>query len=280
MMDQQLIKLFTANNLEFIGNYFDDAKVIKAEYSTSEGFFRVVIEINDFLPLEVLLKLEQTLLENETLPTKISLRVRKEQYELETIFSYLEYIRLNKSELKNSFFSKLSPERFALTDNILKITVHSESEQKLVGEHCNYYQKKLRRYGFSDLQLALVIDLLENNILEINEQELIKYQETAQKTEQLISKPTNGTNPVRRELNSYQRAKNGEASYERLIDIDQDASNVTIYGKILSKERQLISTKKFIYVITITDYSDTIGAKFFTRTEQPDDFIEELKTNE
>jgi len=280
MMDQQLIKLFTANNLEFTGNYFDDAKVIKAEYSTSEGFFRVVIEINDFLPLKVLLKLEQTLLENETLPTKISLRVRKEQYELETIFSYLEYIRLNKSELINSFFSKLSPERFALTDNILKITVHSESEQKLVGEHCNYYQKKLRCYGFSDLQLALVIDLRENNILEINEQELIKYQETAQKTEQLISKPTNGINPVRRELNSYQRAKNGEASYERLIDIDQDAPNVTIYGKILSKERQLISTKKFIYVITVTDYSDTIGAKFFTRIEQPDDFIEELKTNE
>lgn len=279
-MDQQLIKLFTTNNLAFTENYFDDAKIIKTEYSTSEGFFRIVIEINDFLPPEILLKLEKNLLESETLPTKISLRVRQKQYHLETIFRYLEYIRLNKSELKNSFFSKLAPERFALTDNILKITVHSESEQKLVGEHCNYYQQKLRRYGFNDLQLALVIDLRENNILEINEQELIKYQAAVQSAIPVVSKPPMMANGMRKGTNNYSKGKNGKASYERLIDINQDAPNVTIYGKILNKERQLISTKKFIYTITITDYSDTIGAKFFSRTEQPDDFIEALKINQ
>ncbi|WP_374697127.1 PolC-type DNA polymerase III [Spiroplasma endosymbiont of Polydrusus formosus] len=280
-MDQQLIKLFTTNNLVFTENYFDDAKIIKTEYITNEGFFRIVIEINDFLPSEILLKLEKTLLENETLPTKISLLVRQKQYYLETIFRYLEYIRLNKSELKNSFFSKLDPERFSLTDNILKITVHSESEQKLVGEHCNYYHQKLRRYGFNDLQLALVIDLRENNILEINEQELIKYQAAMQTAISLVSKqPVMVVNGMRKGTNNYSKGKIREANYERLIDINQDVSNIIIYGKILNKERKLISKKKFIYTITITDYSDTIGAKIFSRTEQPDDFIEALKINQ
>ncbi len=95
-MDQQLVKLFTVNNLEFPDNYFADAKIIKSEYSTGESFFRVIIEINDFLPTDVLLKLETTLLANPTLPTKVSFLVRNKNYQLETIFTYLEYIRFNK----------------------------------------------------------------------------------------------------------------------------------------------------------------------------------------
>ncbi|KAF0850244.1 MAG: PolC-type DNA polymerase III [Spiroplasma poulsonii] len=279
-MDQQLIKLFTTNNLEFTDNYFADAKIIKSEYSTSESFFRVIIEINDFLPTDVLLKLETTLLANATLPTKVSFRVRNENYQLETIFSYLEYIRFNKSELKNSFFSKLPPSRFTLADNILKIIVHSDSEKKLVSEHYHYYENKLCRYGFNNLRLDLIVDLQENNILELNEQELIKYQENQQKNESLTLKPAISTKQLRNGTSNYVKGKIGQVSYERITDIDQDAPNITIYGKIVNKDRQFISTKKFIYTITVTDYSDTIAGKFFTRTEQADDFFEELKIDE
>ncbi len=167
-----------------------------------------------------------------------------------------------------------------LVDNILKITVHSDSEKKLVSEHCHYYENKLRRYWFHNLRLDLIVDLQENNILEINEQELIKYQEDQQKNESLMLKPAITTKQARNGTNNYVKGKMGQVSYERLADIDQDAPNVTIYGKIVNKDRQLISTKKFIYTITITDYSDTIAGKFFTRTEQADDFFEELKIDE
>lgn len=280
-MDPQLIKLFAINNLEFEENYFNDAKIIKTEYSTKEYVFRVVIKINDFLPSNILLKLEKTLLNNQKLPTKILLQVCQKQYNLTIIFSYLEYIRLNKSELKNSFFSKLSPNRFSLTDNILKIIVYSESEQKLVSKHCKYYQKKLRQYGFNDLQLELIIYLQENNILKINEQELIKYQKTAKKNEGFITKiPISNSNQIYKKTNNYNNKKQKNANYKQLIDIDKDISNIIIHGKIINKERQLISTKKYIYTITITDYSDTIKAKKFTSGEQPNVFFEELKINE
>lgn len=280
-MDKQIIKLFMITNLKFIEKYFDNAKIIKVEYNISDCYFHIIIEINDFLPLEILLKLEKTLLESKIIPTKIYLCVRKKEYDLSIIFKYIEYIRLNKSYFKNSFFNKLLPEQFILTFNILKIIIFSESEKNLLTEHCNYYQKKLRDYGFNDLKLLLVINFNKNNILEINEQKLIEYKEIFKKNEELFSKSINNDNNlIQKKINNYLKIKINKKNYKQLIDINKNYLNIIVCGKILSKECKLTSIKKYIYMIKITDYSDTIRAKFFTKTEKKDFFIEKLKINE
>ncbi|AGM24910.1 PolC-type DNA polymerase III [Spiroplasma chrysopicola] len=278
-MDQQLERLFLANNLKFDEQYFIGAKIIKSEYSTTDKVFKVVIVINDFLPVDLLLTLETTLLNNPQMPTKVGFEVLKRNYQLADIFHYLEYIRVNKSEVKQSFFGKLSNDRFTLVGQELIIAVYSDSEKKLVTEHSIYYQKQLRRYGFADL--TLVINQIEtvNNILELNEQELRKYQSSALAYDE---KQQDNIPPalVKPKVGGYTKTNPLSPTYKKIVEIDQDTPNITIHGQVFNKARVQTAAKKYIYTIQITDKTDSIGVKFFSRNEQPDMAIEELKNGD
>ncbi|AHF57985.1 PolC-type DNA polymerase III [Spiroplasma eriocheiris] len=285
-MDQQLIKLFIANDLEVDNAYFQDAKVVKSEYSTTDSIFRIVIAVNELLPINILAHVESTLRHNKKIPTKITLEINNLNYNISNIFEYIEYIRTHKSEVKQSYFNKLSADSFQLDDNNLIVRVTSESERKLVNEHCLYYQNHLRRYGFKDLTLTVKVEAVENDILAINQEEIDKIRENVhrQLSEQPQISPTalkrdsnnNGTKP----RNFYGKVNLEVPTYNKIKDIDHDEPNVIIHGKIFAKDRVATTTKKFIYVLTITDGSDSISIKYFTRDENPDENLETLNIND
>lgn len=62
-----------------------------------------------------------------------------------------------------------------------------------------------------------------------------------------------------------------------LEQIVSEMGEVTVHGKIISFETKEIRNEKTIIIFSVTDFTDTITVKMFTRNDQLPEILGELK---
>lgn len=251
-MDEQLVKLFNFNNLKINKNIFKYAEIIKVEFSLSKKIYIVYIKVLNLIPISLLKEIEILFFNNSQLPTKLIWIISDLTYNLNDIIKYINYIQQYQLKFKYSNFYKLEKNNLKLEKTILFINVYSESEQKMLLDNIQYYEKTLQNYGFNKLKIK--INICKNkNILKINHN-----------NKNINFNTINFNNPTIIKIIN-------------INNINNSIFNVILHGKIFDKNCFFTKNKKYIYNIMITDLSDSILAKYFTKDDKPNLFIENLK---
>ncbi|WP_338984554.1 PolC-type DNA polymerase III [Spiroplasma endosymbiont of Diplazon laetatorius] len=262
---------------------FDQAHFYKeAEFSGSTNKLRVFIKIKDFLPIHLLHKVESILTTNTHVPTKLNLLVENNNYTKELIWNHIEYVKEQKAEVKTGTIKILSPSTVDYFNDhrMVFFNVSNETEKILLEEHKEYYKNKLLKYGFRDVDLEIrVKENLDTDVLEVIRE---KYEKASQVVN-TIQKETyeaksNLTSPKPKYRSNDDILNN--ATYDKIVDLEEDAQNVTIQGEVISKQIRQSKAGRNIYNIAITDGTSSVMCIFFQRNNDPtffDEITEETK---
>ncbi|AOG60631.1 DNA polymerase III subunit alpha (PolC) [Spiroplasma helicoides] len=256
--------------------YFEDAYIFDAFFSINENYLRVFIKLKNFLPINILHKLENELINNSYIPTKINFEVEERKYDEELIWKYIEYIKDLKAEVKNGVIKTLSPStvKYFSDYNLVKFITGNDMQKDLLEKHKNYYKNKLIKYGFKsiDLEIEVTDDINEDVLKDVN-----KMFEEASKIKFV---PVQETKPIF-EKPKYKSNKDilDNPSYEKIIDLEENAKNVTIHGKVISKNIRVSKAGRNIYSIAINDGSSSVQCTYFGKNDAPTFFDEVTEEN-
>ncbi|AGR41424.1 PolC-type DNA polymerase III [Spiroplasma taiwanense] len=266
--------------------YFENAIFYKeAEFDRELSKLRVFIKLSDFLPIHILHKVESALTTNTFIPTKLNLEVENQNYTKELIWNHIEYIKDLKAEIKTGAIKILSPLTVEYFEDyrIIFFNVSNEIEKNLLEEHREYYKNKLMKYGFRNIDLDIkILEKNKKNVLENVHSDYVKSVELNTKSEIQKSENTIIDKKVasfRQKFVSNEEILNNP-TYSKLVDLEENAQNITIHGEVISKSIRKSKAGRNIYNLSITDGSSSVTCIFFQKNNDPtffDELTEETK---
>ncbi|QGS52113.1 PolC-type DNA polymerase III [Spiroplasma tabanidicola] len=259
--------------------FFEDAKILKAEFSNSTKTTRLFVSLKDFLPINVLYKLENELVKNVYMPCKLNLIVENQDYNDDLIWKHIKYIKDAKAHTKDGVIKTISPStvKYFSKYRLVKFFAENETQKVLLLDHKEYYKNKLCKYGFSNIDLEI----------EIKQEDNQKVLEEVQQMYQQASKTVFNNDEVKKETKSSTRPKFvnkktllDNPTYEKLIDLEENAKNVTIHGEVITKSSRLSRANRTIYSLTISDKTSSVTCTYFAKNNNAtllDEITEENK---
>ncbi|WP_215826492.1 PolC-type DNA polymerase III [Spiroplasma endosymbiont of 'Nebria riversi'] len=274
-MEKNLQQLWKIMKFSLKNDILQQAKLLKIEFKKKNDTLYFTLQINKILPIEIIRELEQCLLKLD-FRSKITFLCVDANYVIEQIVDYWEYIKQTKTKQKEYINSNISCDNLVLENNDLLIKVHNESQVALTNRHLKYYQERMRRYGFQNLSLKIKIEqydvFVDPTMIQIEDEERMKVQ---QREQQQV-----------KALNAKKRAFKGNLSSSdnllsqvscKISELEEDVCGVSIQGQIFRKDCKLTKTKRWIYSILISDFSDAIALRYFTSDDMKDKLLEELQ---
>lgn len=270
-MEEKLISIFDNLNIHFEQKELDtldvnEAKLLKARVSKEKKKVYLTIEINQFLPVSIIGKIDEQIKKQEV-TTKINFQIRNAEFDLTQIWAYIDFIKAKKAQQKGGAWTLIheSQTSFDQQSNLLKLTVNSNSEKIELTQEMKYLIAKLKQYGFANIKAEILIDQEANNLIDQQEEKYKKMALESQK--QNIS--TNNKNDLRQ--NNYRREygaiKWDEPSYNSLLDLEDNAQNIIIHGCILNLTIRNSKTGRKIYSLVVTDFDSSIKVVYFGKNE-------------
>gem|GEM_PF-5968755 len=146
---------------------------------------------------------------------------------------------------------------------LISFVVSTETEKNLLINEQEYYKEKLKKYGFQNIDIEIIIsDDKRENLLKTVEEELYKQ---VQQEALIQNKPQS----IAQHSPAKQTFKNkidlSKPDYESILDLEEDAVNVTVHGKIIEKNIRKSKTQRNIYNLIISDGSSSIRCVYFQR---------------
>ncbi len=280
--------------------YFANAAIENnIEYSNKNNKLRIFIAVDNFLPIHILYKIETAMTGNSFLPSKLNIIVRQHNVvDKELLWNYLEYIKTNKAEVISTGASLIQYDyvTYDATKKILNIAVANEMENKMLREHCEYYENKLKKYGFREITIKTYVDLeVKNKVAKMVEagrnDELRRLERERKQNELAAVANAPQAAPAKKVVPNNNNYRNktkitDQPAYEFLHDIEENAQNVVINACVFKKQMRVSKTGRKIFDIAVTDYKSSLQCLYFSKSdawvafdEVPSDFenSDELK---
>ncbi|MDD2469503.1 MAG: PolC-type DNA polymerase III [Bacilli bacterium] len=249
-MDDKLKTLLDKINMDSeYYSLFDDGKFLKLYINKEHKVWNFFIHLKNILPINVLKHFEDGLVKSFVNVKDVYATFEYDSFEHEMIIEYFKYI-LEKINLIKMFANhKIDVEEDTLIINVLnKVEFRKLDKER---ERINTF---LKRYGFN-LDFKIVINDKERNLVkeEIEKDIVIKVE------------PSKEFNPL---------ILGNEIKARRIIDlrdIIEEESSVVVEAYVFAIDLKEFPNKDFkIATFKISDTTDSLNAKFFTRSE--DDF--------
>ncbi|QVK09055.1 PolC-type DNA polymerase III [Mycoplasma mycoides] len=263
--------------------YFKDAILVETPRISqikNKGYLH--IEIKDFLPIDILKKIEDKLKNNQYFNFKLIIDVKNQEFNKDLLIQYLEFIKMHKSLFNNrSSWKLLDIYSFELINNQLVFLVNSQTIKNEISLELDYCLAKLNQFGFKDLSYLINVNEISLDTLD-TKQQINKTYDKPEYEKQII-KPIEKKPSIN---NSYKnkRPSLDKPSYNSLLDVEDDAQNIVIQGMVINKEFKLSKTGRKIFYIDITDFQSSIRCMYFAKSDalcEFDDLTEdELKSKE
>lgn len=277
-MNQKLLTIFNNFNIEFDQDdlvFFDNAHIegdITISKEKKKGY--LTLAIPNFLPVRLVQLIDHKLATNPIIKTKIIFNVKYQFVDQELINDYIEFIKKYKSQHVGGAWNFISQStiNLDLDNSKIQLLVESLSQQKGVEKEVEYLSNKMKQYGFKHLVFEIKLNLPEIDAIaqrELNYQQMAAEQATIKKEiNHQINQQKTTYNPVQSN-GAYRRqaVKMDTPSYEKLIDIEEDAQNVVIHGMVMKLDSRMSKSGRQIYSMAVTDYTSSIKATYFGKNE-------------
>ena len=258
MKDNKLTRFFNTTNFNSdFTKYFNNASVKEVLLNKKNSKMTMVIEIDNLPSVEVFKELYE---KGKTLNGVKTFRVKfilgNESDKLKEYFDYYFDILISKCPMLNC----IDRDKIVFDENTIKIDVLNDTEENKINDIKENIEIFLTDMGFSDI----------NVIANINEEERKKFKESLETAKEVVKS--------KKDIEVIRGNKiAGESS--KISNLISNEDNVILVSSIFGIEG--ISTPKgwFIITLKLTDLTDSIVAKIFTRKKEEFDFLmSKLKT--
>ena len=272
-MNKKLQELLNTISYPLPWDELNEASLNKVKVSNNQ--MKIIINTNDVLNIDTYLKLNEYL--NNFFHTTCLLEINAKNNDNSKLRDYYNYLC---KDITLSFLS----DRLKNNYNSFYIEFNNESEKHQAESYVNDINEKLILMGFNKLEMLVnefnrtKIEQAINKDMEVK----VKAYEPVQEAPQENKFFNKGPRPKRYETVSDERVLLGKVIDDEIRTIDSivgEDNDLAIEAEVFASEG-FESTKSDFKIITlkITDYTNSIYAKVFTRSKEDyDKYMKELK---
>ncbi|WP_027875328.1 PolC-type DNA polymerase III [Mesoplasma chauliocola] len=272
-MDQNILSLFQNLNIKLNEgelSFFEDATIEKKTLSSTKSKFKLYLKIKNFLPTRILHEIHHKCVNASGIKIKLILNVQQQRIDKEILCEYIEFIKNNKAQNKTVIWNFIHSEDFEFDtdENLIKFVVDSKELKNQLVKELEYCLAKLNQFGFKELNY--IIDV-EDKTEEYIKQSLIIEQQTKEQYKQFAPEQNDKSQGMFISKQNSQKWNTSldKPSYASFEDIEEDAQNIVLHGKVLSIEiRDSKANNRKIYSIGLTDNNSSIKCIYFGREDE------------
>ncbi|MDF2607671.1 MAG: polC [Bacillales bacterium] len=197
-----------------------------------------------------------------------SIKYLNQEIDENVICEYLKYIFTELAE-QAPVFSYLSSENFSLLNNSIEIPMNNDAQlTSFKNKYLNIVKERLSVLGFSSINIVLKEitnnEEINNFIAKRDMEDRILVEQTIK--ESVERNDSNESNHKEIVVSIGNNLK--EIQPEQINSIQEEERSKTIQGYIFSSELKELKTGRFLLTFKITDYSDSITVKIFSRDKE------------
>ena len=252
--------------------YFENSEVEKVIINKNTNRFHFLFKIGKILPFSVYEDLFSSLKEAFHHEITLSLNYSGDSYEL--IGEYLDKI-IEEYSKEGIRYSVFQGRKIMIEKNIIEFPVYNKIEELNIEPIQKEIVKKLKNFGFVNLIFNIKLELTKDNeLLEKIEKEkeittVPTYTEKKSTQEVTTSSP--------QEKPYYRPKKSTEIT--KIKDLLYETENVNIEIQIFGIDLFEAKSGYKIFTLKVTDFSDSMYAKIFTKDEEEFKRLKELLKN-
>ena len=238
--------------------YFENSSIEKVSINKSTNRFHFFFKIEDVLPLKVYNDLKSSI--QNSFNHKITITITYTNNNYEKIEEYINKI-LDDYAQKEIRYGIFKNRKIEQKDNIISFPIYNKIEEINISNIKEEIEKKLKDYGFN-IKLELVLKQEdENDLLKKIEKE--KSLESVPQYKEI--EKTSDNNSQIPEKKHYRAKKSKEIT--PIKDLLYETENVNVEVKIFGIDIFEAKSGYKIFTLKITDFTDSMYAKIFTRDE-------------
>jgi len=269
-MEEKLERLLVRINLnkEYFAK-FNNASIEKVVIDKNTNKWTIFLKLDNILPFNIYKELKDKLIEN--IHNKINIEIHTNTNDYSNIDEYFKSLidEISKESTRYKIFKKRNLD----IDNVnITLKVYNRIEQINIENILDKLTKNLKQYGFNNLNFQIeLVKQTDNEILTQIEEEKkvlppIKYEEKEQKEEKKEDKP------------SYYKVKKA-TEITKIKDVIYEVENINIEAKIFNIDIFEAKSGYKIITLKVTDTTDSMYVKLFTKSEDEFQKIKELLKN-
>ena len=240
-------------------DYFKESTIEKVIINKNTNRFQFIFNIDKVLPIKVYNNLNSLL--QEAFHHDITLKINYKEIN-NTIEEYLNEI-INEYAQKEIRYVVFKERKITLNKNKIDYPTYNKVEQLNINNIKNEIENKLKDYGFNNIELNIILELTEDkDLLEQIEKEknitnIPQYKE---------KEPTKESTPSTTEKKYYRPKKATEIT--NIKDLLYETENVNVEAQLFGIELFEAKSGYKIFTLKITDFTDSMYAKVFTKDEE------------
>jgi DNA polymerase-3 subunit alpha (Gram-positive type) len=251
---------------------FQNAEIIRVAVNRVEKKWHFFFKFEQMVDCSCFEMFKAKCLESFSAITNIEITIELENQtsSLKTVPEYWNFVLHSLENLTPGLLNLLEDQSPIVEDGRIVLTVHSENEANLIKQRCaTEIQEKYENIGLKDLNVFIKIDeqLQENKLKQFQEEILQKDVDYASQVLQSMSEqPTAKDTDLKLDNGPVKLGKSIDvAAIKKIADITDNDKLVSIEGYVFFAEARELRSGKQLLQIKITDYTDSILVKMFSK---------------
>ena len=259
-MQEKLEKLLNTININKDNLiYYEDGKLEKVKIVDNLRLWEVIIKLGSNLPLEVYLELENKMREvfNKIEVIRVKINTNSNNYEeLNKYYNYLIGIISKNNVRYNTFLNR----EISFDDDKLTIEIYNDVEKKNIEQVKKYLIERFILFGYdiNDFSYKIKEDV-ENDLIKQIESEkevTVSYNFNSEPKEE----------EVKVQKNNYRQKRSTDIT--KIKDIIYEVDNLNVEAQVFGIDIFESKSGYKIFTLKITDGSDSMYLKIFTKDEE------------
>ncbi len=256
-------------------NYFSSAELQKVIVFREEKRWLFHIKLRESLPFNVFYTFKQQLEQAFENIAEVDFALTFEHTILDEkeLYLYWRYFVSQLDELLPSHLTRL--EAAKIDNRAVYVYVGSEAEKVTLHKKIeNDYREFADQYGLPLLPLRIEV--------RTNEEEIERFRKQTEKENEQLVRTINNQNAKAKKEKSEEQTKflignpiNDEI--EKLENIVEEEKRVSVQGYVFSKEVIKLRSGRQLLMLKITDYTDSLELKIFSRNEEDEAMFARVK---
>lgn len=274
MVSKELSNFFQAIEFNDHWSFFSNSKYqIKYYHHNQQAVIN--LEIINFLPVKVLMELEQKI-KKSNYKLRLELNVLTTKYDFELIKEYFDYIKTYKLHLLAGIYAVLPFSAFTYNDDNLIIRASNLTEAKLLEKERASFVNYFYRYGFKNLKIKV------NSDARLSEFPSLEKEVASELTK--IKSSNTVTPRAVRSYNTKSIDLENTADNYKIADLTGDKNkrfnDVIVTGTVLKISKFFTKNNKWFYTLLITDHHQALNLKAYLATKKMENLVMPVKENE
>jgi len=240
-------------------DYFSNGILEKVIIKDNIKLWEMIIKLDKNLPLDIYLELENKLKETFNKIEVIKVRINSDSVDYNEISNYYNYL-IDVISRNNVRYNTFKDREINLNNNILSIEIYNDVEKSNLNQVKEFMINRFSLYGYNlnDFDYLIKEDKENDLIRQIEKEKEVNVSYNFDKPkEQVVEK---------KEHNTYRAKKSTDIT--RIKDIIYEVENINIEIQLFGIDIFEAKSGYKIFTLKVTDGTDSMYAKIFTKDEE------------